>query len=81
MDRHAPSKLVRSFSLKEWGLIDLPLRASNECWSIWFVWFVWLIGLKIHPEEPDRPERPANQTDESERVARAQKIISPHPLL
>jgi hypothetical protein len=28
MDRHAPSKLVRSFSLKGWGPIDLPLRAS-----------------------------------------------------
>ena len=39
-----------SFSLQGWGLIDLPLRASNE-------------GLL-------RP-----------RVARAQKIISLHPLL
>jgi hypothetical protein len=39
---------ARSFSLQGWGLIDLPLRASNE-------------GLL-------RP-----------RVARAQKIIRPHP--
>ncbi len=67
-----------------WGLIDLPLRASNGClfiWSISSIWFVWLIGLEIHSEEPDRPERPANQTDEPERVARAQKIIRLHPLL
>ena len=41
---------ARSFCLKGWGLVDLPLRVSNE-------------GLL-------RP-----------RVARAQKIISPHPLL
>src|ERR1044071_8992812 len=44
----APSKLVRSLSPGDGGLIDLPLRASNE-------------GLL-------RP-----------RVARAQKIIRPHP--
>jgi hypothetical protein len=43
-----PSELARS--LQGWGLIDLPLRASNE-------------GLR-------RP-----------RVARAQKIISLHPVL
>jgi hypothetical protein len=43
-----PSLQARLFSLQGWGLIDLPLRASNE-------------GLP-------RP-----------RVARAQKIISPHP--
>ena len=73
---------AHSFSLRGWGLIDLPLRASNECWFIWSIssiWFVWLIGLEIHSEEPDRPERPANQTDEPERVARAQKIIRLHP--
>ena len=28
-DMYAPSKLAR-FSLQGWGLIDLPLRASNE---------------------------------------------------
>ena len=64
----------------EGSLLDLLLRTSNEGWfisSIWFVWLVWLIGLEIHPKEPDRP---ANQTDEPERVARAQKIISLHPL-
>jgi len=27
---HTPSKLARSFFLQGWGLIDLPLRASNE---------------------------------------------------
>ncbi len=73
-----PSLLVLS---QGWGLNDLPLRASKECrfiWSISSIWFVWLIGLEIHSEEPDRP---ANQTDEPERVARAQKIISLHPLL
>jgi hypothetical protein len=67
-----------------WGLIDLPLRASNECWFIWSIssiWFVWLIGREVHPEEPDRPERPANQTDKPGRVPRAQKIIRPPPLL
>jgi hypothetical protein len=71
-------------SLQGWGLIDLPLRASSECWFIWSIssiWFVWLITLEIHPEEPDRPERPANQTDKPERVARAQKIIRLHPFL
>jgi hypothetical protein len=45
----SPAFRDRSFSLQGWGLIDLPLRASNE-------------GLL-------RP-----------RVARAQKIISLHPL-
>ena len=76
-----PSLLVIS---QGWGLIDLPLRASNEGWFIWSIssiWFVWLVGPEIHPEEPDRPERPANQTDEPLRVARAQKIIRLHPLL
>jgi|CXWL01.1.fsa_nt_gi hypothetical protein len=76
------SKLARSLS--GMGAIDLPLRASNECWFIWSIssiWFVWLIGLEIHSEEPDRPERPVNQTDEPARVARAQKIIRLHPLL
>ena len=70
-----PSLLVSSQGR---GLIDLPLRASNEClfiWSILSIWFVWLIGLEIHSEEPDRPERPANQTDEPERVARAQETV------
>ncbi len=67
-----------------WGLVDLPLRASSECWFIWSIssiWFVWLIELEIYPEEPDRPERPPDQTDEPKRVARAQKIIRLHPLL
>jgi HEAT repeats len=75
-----PGSLVLSSG---WGLIDIPLRASSECWFIWSIssiWFVWLITLEIHPEEPDRPERPANQTDKPERVARAQKIISLHPV-
>jgi hypothetical protein len=57
------------------------LRVSNGGWFIWSissVWFVWLVEPEIHPEEPDRP---ANQTDEPVRVARARKIISPHPLL
>jgi hypothetical protein len=60
------------------GVIDLPLRLSNECWLIWSIssiWFVWLIGPEIHSEEPDRPERPANQTGKLEPVARAQRII------
>ena len=42
---------ARSSYLQGWGLIDLPLRASNEClfiWSISSIWFVWLIGLEIH---------------------------------
>ena len=76
-----PSLLIVS---QGWRLIDLPLRASNEGWSIssiWFVWFVWLVGPEIHQEEPDRPERPANQTDEHGRIARAQKIIRLHSLL
>jgi hypothetical protein len=76
-----PSSFVIS---QGWGLIDLPLRASNEGWFIWSIssiWFVWLVGPEIHQEEPDRPERPANQTDEPGRVARAQKIIRLHPLL
>jgi len=73
-----PSSLVTS---QGWGLIDLPLRASNEGWFIWFIWSIWLVGPEIHPEEPDRPERPANQTDEPGRVARAQKSIRLHPLL
>ena len=64
-----------------WGLIDLPLRASNECWFIWSISSIWLIGREVHPEEPDRPERPANQTDKPGRVPRAQKIIRPPPLL
>ena len=62
-----------------WGLNDLPLRASNECWFIWSIssiWFVWLVGPEIHPEVPDRP---INQTDEPGRAARAQKTISLHP--
>jgi hypothetical protein len=45
------------------GAVDLPLRASSECWFIWSISSIWLITLEIHPEEPDRPERPANQTD------------------
>jgi hypothetical protein len=76
-----PSSLVPS---QGWGLIDLPLRASNECrfiWSISSIWFVWLIGLEIHPEKPDSPERPANQTDEPERVARAPLSMIPPSLL
>ena len=47
-ERHVPSRFVRYLS-RGWGLMDLPLRASNE--------------------GSPRP-----------RVARAQKIISPHPL-
>jgi hypothetical protein len=43
-----PSLQARSFSLQGWGLNDLPLRASNECWFIWSISFVWLIGLEIH---------------------------------
>ena len=62
-----PSLLVIS---QGWGLIDLPLRASNEGWFIWTISSIWLVGPEIHPEEPDRPERPANQTDEPGRVAR-----------
>jgi hypothetical protein len=73
-----PSSLVLASG---WELIDLPLRTSNESWFIWSISSIWLVGPEIHPEEPDRPERPANQTDEPGRVARAQKIISFHPLL
>jgi hypothetical protein len=50
IERYTCSLNARSFSLRGWGLIDLPLRASNE--------------------GSPRP-----------RVARAQKIISLHPLL
>ena len=50
IERYKCSLQARLFSLQGWGLIDLPLRASNE-----------------------RSPRP--------RVARAQKIISLHPLL
>src|SRR5207244_9372644 len=50
IERYKWSLQARSLSLQGWGLIDLPLRASNE--------------------GSPRP-----------RVARAQKIISPHPLL
>jgi hypothetical protein len=49
IERYTCSFQARSFSLQGWGLIDLPLRASNE-------------GF-LKP-----------------RVARAQKIISLHPL-
>ena len=62
---------------------DLPLRASDEGWFLWSISsirLVFLIGLEIHPEELDRPERPANQIDKLLRVARAQKIISLHPV-
>ena len=48
IERYTCPLQARSFSLQGWGLIDLPLRASNE-------------GF-LKP-----------------RVARAQKIISPHP--
>jgi hypothetical protein len=65
-----PSLLVISLG---WGLIDLPLRASDECWFIWSISSIWLVGPEIHPEEPDGPERPANQTDEPGRVVRAQE--------
>ena len=58
------------FSLQGWGLIDLPLRASNEGWFIWSISSIWLVGPEIHPEEPDRP---VNQTDKPGRVARAQE--------
>jgi len=74
-ERYRCSLQACSFSLEGWGLIDLPLRASNEGWFVWSIssiWFVWLVGPEIlHPEEPDRLERPANQTDEPGRVARA----------
>jgi hypothetical protein len=62
-----PSLLVSSQGR---GLIDLPLRASNEDWFIWSILsisFVWLAGPETHPEEP---ERPANQTDEPVREHR-----------
>ena len=74
-----PPFQARSLFLQGWGLIDLPLCASNEGWFIWSISSIWLVGPEIHPEEPDRPERPANQTDEPGRVARAQKIIRLHP--
>jgi len=30
MDIHAPSKLIHSFSLQGWRLIDLPLRVASQ---------------------------------------------------
>ena len=69
-----PSIQACSVSLQGWGLIDLPLRASNEGWFIWSISSIWLVGSEIHPEEPDRPERPANQTDEPARVPGAQDL-------
>jgi hypothetical protein len=51
---HPPSSLVLA---PGWGLIDLPLRVSNEGWLIWSVSFVWLAGMKIQPDEPERPDR------------------------
>ena len=58
------------FSLQGWGLIDLPLRASNKGWFIWSISSIWLVGPEIHPEEPDRP---VNQTDKPGRVLRARR--------
>ena len=76
VERYKCSLQARSLSFKGWGLIDLPLRASNKGWFIRSISSIWLVGPEILPEEPDRP---ANQTDEPGRVAQAQKIISPHP--
>jgi hypothetical protein len=62
-----PSLLVTSQGR---GLIDLPLRASNEgwliwsiwsVWSVWFLWSVWslwFLWLICRSGQQDRPNRP-----------------------
>jgi hypothetical protein len=60
------------------GLIDLPLRASNEDWFIWSILsisFVWLAGSDAPPEEPKRPDRPNRLDCASPSPARASKSV------
>ena len=41
------------------GLIDLPLRASNEGWLIRSISFAWLAGMETQSDEPERPDKRA----------------------